>query len=201
VTRLVQRGRKAGIHVIGVTQKPAAAILTTIMRANFPLRLVGRVTDASEAHVASGRAGTNAHLLAGRGDFLAVGTTITRFQVPHVSNIVFEQEIRAHFREQMMRVQAPILESAPPAQTGIISQAEADADTLITRAEMEERLWKSQNEAERWLCGYNGGGATSRTRAALAVIEQRRSDSAQVEQTMRKLMQQPPLLGIKGVAA
>lgn len=86
LTRLVQRGREAGIHLVSATQHPAAALLGSVMRANFPLRLVGRVTSAQDARVASGRGGTDAHLLNGRGDFLAIssGDTPLRFQVAHI---------------------------------------------------------------------------------------------------------------------
>ncbi len=92
LTRLVQRGRQAGIHVIAATQHPSSAILSSVMRANFPLRLVGRVVSADDARVASGRAGTNAHLLNGRGDFLAVsgGENPIRFQVAYID----EKELR-----------------------------------------------------------------------------------------------------------
>ena len=88
LTRLVQRGREAGIHLVAATQHPSAAILGSVMRANFPLRLVGRVTSAQDARVASGRAGTGAHLLHGRGDFLAVsgGDHPLRFQVAQMGD-------------------------------------------------------------------------------------------------------------------
>ncbi len=87
LTRLLQRGRQAGIHIVAATQRPSAAVLSGLMRANFPLRLVGRVTSADDARVASGRAGTNAHILNGRGDFLAVGSQENpiRFQVAYIS--------------------------------------------------------------------------------------------------------------------
>ena len=71
--RLVQRGHEASIHVVAATRRPAAAILSGLLRANFPLRLVGKVVSAEEARVAAGRDKTDAHLLSGRGDFLAVG--------------------------------------------------------------------------------------------------------------------------------
>lgn len=74
VVRLAQRGREAGIHLVAATQHPASAILGSLMKVNFPLRLVGKVASADDARVASGRAGTNAHLLNGRGDFLAIST-------------------------------------------------------------------------------------------------------------------------------
>jgi len=89
LTRLAQRGREAGIHLVAATQHPSAAILGSVMRANFPLRLVGRVTSAQDARVASGRAGTDAHLLHGRGDFLAIsgGDRPIRFQVAQMGEM------------------------------------------------------------------------------------------------------------------
>jgi S-DNA-T family DNA segregation ATPase FtsK/SpoIIIE len=94
ITRLAQRGREAGIHLVAATQHPSSAILGSLMRANFPLRLVGRVVSADDARVASGRAGTNAHLLNGRGDFLAVsgGDAPIRFQVAYAR----EKDLRPH---------------------------------------------------------------------------------------------------------
>jgi DNA segregation ATPase FtsK/SpoIIIE, S-DNA-T family len=88
LTRLVQRGREAGIHLVAATQHPAAAILGSVMRANFPLRLVGRVAAAQDARVATGRGGTDAHLLHGRGDFIAVsgGDQPIRFQVANITD-------------------------------------------------------------------------------------------------------------------
>jgi len=70
--RLVQRGHETDIHVVAATRRPAAAILSGLLR-NFPLRLVGKAKSVEDARVAAGRAKTDAHLLSGRGDFLAVG--------------------------------------------------------------------------------------------------------------------------------
>jgi S-DNA-T family DNA segregation ATPase FtsK/SpoIIIE len=51
------------------------------MKANFPVRLVGRVTSTDDARVAAGIGGTSAEKLAGRGDFLLIaGGQIIRFQ-------------------------------------------------------------------------------------------------------------------------
>ena len=96
LTRLVQRGREAGVHVVAATQHPSAAILSGVMRANFPLRLVGKVVSADDARVASGRAGTNAHLLNGRGDFLAVsgGDAPLRFQVGYIGDKELREQVK-----------------------------------------------------------------------------------------------------------
>jgi len=86
LTRLLQRGRGAGIHVVAATQKPTAAVLGPLVKANFPVRLVGRVTSATDARVASGWSGTGAERLEGRGDFVAVAEgQVTRFQTAYVS--------------------------------------------------------------------------------------------------------------------
>ncbi len=97
LTRLAQRGREAGIHLIAATQHPSAAILGSLMRANFPLRLIGRVASSQDALVAGGRGGTEAHLLHGRGDFLAVsgGDQPIRFQAADIR----EREIRGQMAQ------------------------------------------------------------------------------------------------------
>jgi S-DNA-T family DNA segregation ATPase FtsK/SpoIIIE len=86
LTRLTQRGREAGIHIIAATQKPSAEVLGPLIKANFPVRLVGRVTCASDARTAAGWSGTGAERLMGRGDFLAVAEgRVLRFHAAHVS--------------------------------------------------------------------------------------------------------------------
>ncbi len=92
VTRLTQRGREAGIHVIAATQRPSAALVGGMMKANFPVRLVGSVASPEDAKVASGIAGTEAERLLGRGDFLLVakGQTI-RFQAAYAASPELEE--------------------------------------------------------------------------------------------------------------
>ncbi|MEE9616251.1 MAG: DNA translocase FtsK [Anaerolineae bacterium] len=86
LTRLTQRGREAGIHIIAATQKPTTAVLGSLVKANFPVRLVGRVTSVEDARTATGWSGTGAERLLGRGDFLAVAEgRVMRFQAARVS--------------------------------------------------------------------------------------------------------------------
>jgi len=81
LTRIAQRGREAGIHLIACTQKPSAKAIGTLLKANLPLRLVGRVVSAEDARVAAGMPGTGAEKLSGSGDFIAVtGGRVIRFQ-------------------------------------------------------------------------------------------------------------------------
>jgi S-DNA-T family DNA segregation ATPase FtsK/SpoIIIE len=86
LTRLLQRGREAGIHVVGCTQKPTAASIGSLVKANFPVRLVGSVASPEEAKVAAGLRGTGAERLLGRGDFLLVTHgEVVRFQAAWAS--------------------------------------------------------------------------------------------------------------------
>ncbi len=91
MTRLTQRGRSAGLHIIACTQKPLAASIGSLTRSNFPVRLVGSVASADDAKIAAGIPGTGAEKLLGRGDFVLVAKGhVTRFQAAYVS----EEEIR-----------------------------------------------------------------------------------------------------------
>jgi S-DNA-T family DNA segregation ATPase FtsK/SpoIIIE len=86
LTHLVQRGRSAGISVIACTQKPTSSAIGSLIKANFPIRIVGKVTGADEARVASGIGGTGAERLAGRGDFVLVAAgEMVRFQAAYLA--------------------------------------------------------------------------------------------------------------------
>jgi S-DNA-T family DNA segregation ATPase FtsK/SpoIIIE len=108
LTRLTQRGRNAGIHLVAATQKPTAAALGSLVKANFPTRLVGRVTCAEDARTASGWSGTGAERLTGRGDFLAVAEgRVIRFQAAHVSEDEIAQTL-AGLRRPALDAPAPL---------------------------------------------------------------------------------------------
>lgn len=96
LTRLAQRGREAGLHIVAATQKPTAAVLGPLMKANFPTRLVGRVTSIEDARVAAGWSGTGAERLTGNGDFIAIAEgRMLRFQAAYASEGELLRELAA----------------------------------------------------------------------------------------------------------
>jgi S-DNA-T family DNA segregation ATPase FtsK/SpoIIIE len=99
--RLTQRGRKAGMHVLACTQKPTAALVGGLVKANFPLRLVGSVASPEDAKVAAGIGATGAEKLIGRGDFLLVNRgQVVRFQAAWIDETQISQlsdKIRAGY--------------------------------------------------------------------------------------------------------
>lgn len=67
--RLAQMGREYGIHLVVATQHPTVEALgSAAFRRNLLVRLVGRVDDATAAHVATGQKGSGAEMLTGPGD-------------------------------------------------------------------------------------------------------------------------------------
>jgi S-DNA-T family DNA segregation ATPase FtsK/SpoIIIE len=72
LARLAQRGREAGLHLVACTQRPTAAAIGSLVKSNFPVRVVGSVASAEDAKVASGLPGTGAERLLGGGDFVVV---------------------------------------------------------------------------------------------------------------------------------
>lgn len=79
--RLVQRGRQAGIHVIAATQKPSSKAMSSVVKSNFPTRLVGKVASPEDARIAAGIGGTGAEKLGGHGEFLVIAEGhVIRFQ-------------------------------------------------------------------------------------------------------------------------
>jgi len=94
LTRLTQRGRQAGVHIVACTQKPTTAVIGSLIKSNFPVRVVGSVPDASTAAVAAGVSGTGAERLLGRGDFLVIARgQVTRMQAAYVSEAEIVQVV------------------------------------------------------------------------------------------------------------
>jgi DNA segregation ATPase FtsK/SpoIIIE, S-DNA-T family len=86
ITRLTQRGREAGIHIIGCTQKPTVEAIGSLVKSNFPVRLVGSVASPEDGRVATGLKASGAEKLMGRGDFLLViKGELVRFQAAYIS--------------------------------------------------------------------------------------------------------------------
>jgi DNA segregation ATPase FtsK/SpoIIIE-like protein len=148
--RLLQRGRDAGIHIIAATQRPSAAYLSGLMRANFPLRLVGKVVSTDDAKVAAGRGGTQAHLLMGKGDFLAVsGGRLIHFQVATTDASTIKKAITARWSHPA----TPTLHLLPDTPPAFAPSPLSDLERLKVLVTEKGQLPRSINEAGRWLDG------------------------------------------------
>jgi len=186
LTRLTQRGRAAGIHIVAATQKPTAAVLGPLVKANFPVRLVGHVTCTEDARTATGWGGTGADKLTGHGDFLAVAEgRVVRFQAAHVT----ESEIRQVI-SRMPRAQAqaePLFQK--PDITPVEIAASPDPDQVLASKLRASDLWANRKDPSRngyrWgfigdvcrdLLGQEAEGSWYRRAARILAIAEQRGD-------------------------
>jgi DNA segregation ATPase FtsK/SpoIIIE, S-DNA-T family len=91
ITRLAQKARAAGIHLILATQRPSVDVITGLIKANFPARISFQVTSRIDSRTILDSMG--GEKLLGNGDmlFLPPGTArLTRIHGAFVS----DQEVR-----------------------------------------------------------------------------------------------------------
>ncbi|MBK8905988.1 MAG: NACHT domain-containing protein [Anaerolineaceae bacterium] len=133
---LLQRGADAGIHLVLGTSQPAAEWLSSVMRTNLPLRLVGQVQDEAESLAATAVPAAEAQLLLGQGDFLAViDDTQAHFQAAFIGNYDLHLTLATIHRNRPR----PLL--AQPLQLNAAGEVIAGQEPIVWQRQEESPVW------------------------------------------------------------
>ncbi|MCF7834859.1 DNA translocase FtsK [Candidatus Gracilibacteria bacterium] len=103
ITRIAQKARAVGIHLIVATQRPSVNVITGLIKANISTRIAFGVVSEIDSRTILGRKG--AEELIGKGDMLYIDSN-TRFplriQAPFVSTEEIEKVV-AKLKEKYMK--------------------------------------------------------------------------------------------------
>jgi DNA segregation ATPase FtsK/SpoIIIE, S-DNA-T family len=116
ITRLAQKARAAGIHLILATQRPSVDVITGLIKANFPARISFQVASRIDSRTILDSMGSEK--LLGNGDllFLPPGTArLTRVHGAFVSDQevrrvmkFIKQQGRPHYRPEVLEAKKEI---------------------------------------------------------------------------------------------
>ncbi len=95
ITRLSQKARAVGIHLVMATQRPSVDVITGLIKANCPARIAFHVAQKTDSKIILDYSG--ADTLLGKGDFLYKSPTspdLQRIQAPFISEDEIEKVVQ-----------------------------------------------------------------------------------------------------------
>lgn len=158
ITRLAQKARAAGIHLMLATQRPSVDVITGLIKANFPSRIAFQTTARVDSRTILDQIG--AERLLGRGDMLYMppgSSFIQRLHGPLVTEEEIHKVVRFIKKQGKPQYAFDLLEA--PEEEGDASSFEDDlsdvlydqAVRLVTESRQASISWVQR----RLRVGYN----------------------------------------------
>ena len=187
LSRLAQKSRAVGVHIIVATQRPEAKVVTGLIKSNLPSRVCFRVASRMDSRIVLDQNG--GEVLLGQGDmlFLPPGShKLTRAQGTFLEdseiNAVLEDlagRAKPDFHPDLLRIRSPKSEGAMAAHDPLFN----DAVTVILQSKrgsvslLQRRLTIGYSRASRLIdlmaeAGIVGDYKGSQAREVLITVEQ-----------------------------
>ena len=173
ISRITQKARAVGMHMILATQRPSVNIITGVIKANVPSRIAFRVSASIDSRTILDAPGAN--LLVGKGDLLySGGSDLVRVQCAFVDTPEVE-EIVNYISQQQSYPEAYILpeyvaegETAAP---GAVDLSKRDVMfEQIARWVVAQQQGSTSAIQRTFEIGYNRAGRISDQLEAAGIV-------------------------------
>ena len=156
ITRLAQKARAAGIHMILATQRPSVDIITGLIKANFPARISFQVTSRVDSRTILDSIG--AERLLGEGDmlYLPPGTArLTRIHGAYVSDQEVRKVVEFIKQQAKPRYRPEVFEAKKEIETGEVDDDYDEMYDLAVELVTETQQASISMIQRRLRVGYN----------------------------------------------
>jgi DNA segregation ATPase FtsK/SpoIIIE, S-DNA-T family len=155
ITRIAQKARAVGIHLILATQRPSVDVITGIIKANFPARIAFQVAQKIDSRTILDQNGAEA--LLGKGDML-YQSPVSSFPVRVQGAFITEEEIMKIVKHTRKYGKPKFVEIEDAVEEDGVDEFEGSDDVLFVEALkiVEETRKASASYLQRRLSiGYN----------------------------------------------
>jgi len=156
ITRLAQKARAAGIHMILATQRPSVDVITGLIKANFPARISFQVTSRVDSRTILDSIGSER--LLGDGDmlFLPPGTArISRVHGAYVSDQEIRKVVEFINEQAKPRYRPEVFDAKKEIETGDVDEDYDEMYDLAVELVTETQQASISMIQRRLRVGYN----------------------------------------------
>ena len=197
ITRLAQKGRASGIHLVLATQRPSVDVITGLLKANIPTRIAFQVSSKVDSRTVLDQMG--AETLLGHGDMLYLppgtsmpervhGSFVSDHEVPKVVSSL-KGKAEPEYDESILSAPKEVNDALPTAFRDEAAQSDPENDPLYDQAvEFVTRTRRASiSSVQRQLrVGYNRAARMIETMEMAGVV------TAAEENGKREVIAPPP---------
>jgi len=198
ITRLAQKGRASGVHLVLATQRPSVDVITGLLKANIPTRVAFQVSSKVDSRTVLDQMG--AEMLLGHGDMLYLppgtsmpirvhGSFVSDKEVHAVVNSL-RADAEPDYDDSILTAPREVNEALPSAFRDESSSSDPESDPLYDQAvEFVTRTRRASiSSVQRQLrVGYNRAARMIETMEMAGVI------TAAEDNGKREVLAPPPI--------